>query len=173
MECGSGKRLCLAGFGGVVGGLPGARSRCPPSSVQVLTLPAPLKLVVCVIHGCSETTVYVNALVLWLSDFVQMLVLRGFQKNVDVRGTVEPEWMTQVGGHQASWGSGCSTRDPRCSCQLYTGKSALLSPQGAPECRCEGTGLGGGLSPTALEGTALPTAHEGTALPTAQILGCA
>uniref|UniRef100_A0A8C0DJ42 FA complementation group A n=1 Tax=Balaenoptera musculus TaxID=9771 RepID=A0A8C0DJ42_BALMU len=31
-----------------------------------------------------------------LSDFVQMLVLRGFQKNVDVRGTVEPEWMTQV-----------------------------------------------------------------------------
>ncbi|XP_068384514.1 Fanconi anemia group A protein isoform X3 [Eschrichtius robustus] len=31
-----------------------------------------------------------------LSDFVQMLVLRAFQKNVDVRGTVEPEWMTQV-----------------------------------------------------------------------------
>ncbi|XP_061029184.1 Fanconi anemia group A protein isoform X4 [Eubalaena glacialis] len=31
-----------------------------------------------------------------LSDFVQMLVLRGFQKNVDVRGTVEPEWMSQV-----------------------------------------------------------------------------
>ncbi|XP_028333817.1 Fanconi anemia group A protein isoform X9 [Physeter macrocephalus] len=31
-----------------------------------------------------------------LADFVQMLVLRGFQKNVDVRGTVEPEWMSQV-----------------------------------------------------------------------------
>ncbi|XP_066875586.1 Fanconi anemia group A protein isoform X3 [Kogia breviceps] len=31
-----------------------------------------------------------------LADFVQVLVLRGFQKNVDVRGTVEPEWMSQV-----------------------------------------------------------------------------
>ncbi|XP_059940419.1 Fanconi anemia group A protein isoform X4 [Mesoplodon densirostris] len=31
-----------------------------------------------------------------LADFVQMLVLRGFQKNVDGRGTVEPEWMSQV-----------------------------------------------------------------------------
>lgn len=132
IECGSGKRLSLAGFGGVVGGLPGARSQCLLSSMQVLTLPAPLKLVVCVIHSCSETTVYVNALVLWVSDFVQMLVSRGFQKNVDVRGTVGPEWMSQVGGHRASWGSGCDTRGPRCSCQLYAGKCALLSPQGAP-----------------------------------------
>ncbi|XP_022438546.1 Fanconi anemia group A protein isoform X6 [Delphinapterus leucas] len=31
-----------------------------------------------------------------LADFVQMLVSRGFQKNADVRGTVDPEWMSQV-----------------------------------------------------------------------------
>uniref|UniRef100_A0A2K6AU94 FA complementation group A n=1 Tax=Macaca nemestrina TaxID=9545 RepID=A0A2K6AU94_MACNE len=33
-----------------------------------------------------------------LSDFVQMFVLRGFQKNSDLRRTVEPEKMPQVGG---------------------------------------------------------------------------
>ncbi|XP_026974704.1 Fanconi anemia group A protein isoform X6 [Sagmatias obliquidens] len=31
-----------------------------------------------------------------LADFVQMLVSRGFQKNADVRGTVDPERMSQV-----------------------------------------------------------------------------
>lgn len=59
---------------------------------------APLKCMVCGICGCPETTVYVNTLVLWFSDFVQMFVLRGFQENSGLRRNVEPERTPQVGG---------------------------------------------------------------------------
>lgn len=41
---------------------------------------------------------YVNTLLLWFSDFVQMFVLRGFQKISGPRRNVEAEQMPQVGG---------------------------------------------------------------------------
>lgn len=56
----------------------------------VLTFPFAGKQVPCGDHSAC------NYLGLWFSDFVQLFVLRGFEKNSDLR-SVEPAHMAQVG----------------------------------------------------------------------------
>lgn len=93
---------------------------------------APLKQAVCD-HGCSET-VSVNARLLCFSDFVQMLVLRGFQTNSGLRGEAEPERVPQVGEKRSAasgnWGAAGRAPVPWCHCLGASGSGGALSQGG-------------------------------------------
>lgn len=84
-------------------------------------------------YGCSET-VSVNARLLCFSDFVQMLVLRGFQTNSGLRGEAEPERVPQVGEKRSAasgnWGAAGRAPVPWCHCLGASGSGGALSQGG-------------------------------------------
>lgn len=91
---------------------------------------APLKQAVYVILA-AQRPVSVNAWLLWFSDFVQLLVLKGFQTNSGLRGEAEPERMPQVGEKRSAASGNCSAAGrapvPQHHCLGGSGSGGALS----------------------------------------------